>query len=103
MSRVKSEVLSFIEIFKRYPETVDLFTNCACYWFAKILHERFPSSYIVYNPVDIHFATCINGDVYDITGILETTEYCPWFDWEEYKGWSLDADEIERTCVLMSN
>lgn len=103
MFLVKSEVLSFIEIFNKNSETVDLFTNCACYWFAKILHERFPLSYIVYNPVEIHFATRIGCYVYDITGKLDSDDSSPWIDWEEYKGYALDADEIERTCVLMSH
>lgn len=99
---MKNDVLSFIKIFRRYSDSVELFTNCACYWFAKILNERFPSSYIVYNPEDVHFATWIDGDVYDITGILDSVND-PWFDWEQYKEDAIDSDEIERLCVLMSN
>ena len=47
------DVLGFISRFTRcgeYPQVIEAFTCGCCYWFAKILHLRFPVSEIVYGP-----------------------------------------------------
>lgn len=76
------EVLDFIKIFQSESNKV-LFQDTACYWFAKILNERFEYSSIYYNPHIIHFATKIGGKLYDISGALEEVED-EYYDFEMY-------------------
>ena len=76
-----------------------LFTECACFWFAIILHQRFKDSSIVYNPELVHFATKINGRVYDISGELSYPS--DYVDWEDYRLNSLDSSLIVRDCILL--
>lgn len=93
-----STILEFIRIFQS-PSNRILFTECACFWFAVILHQRFPESSIVYDPQQVHFATKIQGRVYDITGIIEDDE--DYIDWEYYSAHYDDADMIETYCINM--
>ena len=91
-----SEILSFIKVFHS-PSNEILFKDCACYWFSHILHTRFPDSCIMYNPHQVHFATKINGTIYDIEGIIEDdSEY---IDWEEYSTYADDIDMIISNCI----
>ena len=91
-------ILEFIKIFNSPSNTI-LFTECACYWFSVILHQRFPNSSIVYDPHQVHFATKINGKVYDITGlVVEDSDY---IDWEYYSSSSDDADMIMKYCIRL--
>lgn len=93
------EVITFIKHFQT-PETIKVFTQGCCYWFAKILHERFENSRIVYNPVSGHFACHYDGLIYDITGCLGgPTEN--WFLWSVYqKVEPLDSERVRRYCIL---
>lgn len=93
-----SEVLEFIKIFQS-PSNNELFQECACYWFAKILQERFEGSSIVYNPSNIHFATKIKDRIYDISGQVEYSS--DYIDWEEYSTYSYDANLIIENCILL--
>lgn len=88
------EILNFIEVF-RNESTEELFTECACYWFSRILVERFGGD-IMYSPGEIHFATEIYGTLYDITGEIESEGYIPW---ESYN--LSDRDEIYESCILL--
>lgn len=91
-----TEVLEFIKKFNS-PFTEELFTTCACYWFSVILNQRFHNSTIVYNPDQIHFATKIDGVVYDILGVVEDdSEY---IDWSQYQITADDADTIIYNCI----
>lgn len=91
-----SNILEFIKIFDS-PSNKILFTECACYWFSEILHQRFSNSVIVYNPHLVHFATKINGRVYDINGIVEDDE--DYVEWERYSSYADDADMIIKYCI----
>lgn len=93
---MESTILEFIKVF-RSPETEELFTNCACFWFASILLLRFPKSEIMYNPETVHFATKIKGNLYDITGKLEDTE--GYVAWHHYNG--DDFEEVHKDCILI--
>lgn len=93
-----SEVLEFIEVFQS-PSNMTLFKDCACYWFAVILHERFEGSSIVYDPSNFHFATKIRDNVYDISGQVEYSS--DYVDWEEYSNYSYDSDIIIENCILL--
>lgn len=61
------EVLRFIAKFRG---SEDVFLNGCCYWFARILWERFGDydAVIAYEPCEGHFVTIINGRAYDIRG-----------------------------------
>ena len=90
------EVCDFIKHF-RNPGTIDVFTNGCCYWFAKILAERFDGM-IMYNPIDNHFATYIKNILYDITGRIKMDN--EWVDWDEYKLIDpLDSRRVIKYCI----
>lgn len=91
-----SDILSFINVF-RSPSNEILFKDCACYWFSHILHTRFPDSFIMYDPHQVHFATKIRGNLYDISGKIELVE--DYVYWEEYASISSDADMIIEYCI----
>lgn len=90
------KVIRFIEHFQNLG-TIDTFTNGCCYWFAKILEERFNGE-IMYNPVDNHFVTLIDGLLFDITGKLDNNEN--WYQWDEYKKLDeLETKRIYKYCI----
>ena len=67
----KQDVIDFINRFTGgggRGEVIETFSRGCCYWFAHILHSRFPRSEIRYDPAWNHFTCFINGRLYDITG-----------------------------------
>ena len=98
---MRDVILGFIRRFHQcrdIPSIVDVFTNGCCYWFAYILHARFPDSEIVYSDRFIHFATKINGIVYDIRGVVPSQD--EYVSWEEFrKADETHADRIIRDCI----
>lgn len=99
---MEDDVLKFIERFTQGGKnkgTIDTFSNGCCYWFAVILKHRFPwSSVIVYDPIANHFATKIDGDVFDITGKI-TSESRRWIPWDNGYEDKLHAERIQRDCI----
>ena len=94
------EVVSFIDHFQNLG-TIDIFTNGCCYWFAKILEERFEGS-IMYNPVDNHFATLIDTHLYDILGEIPGDIRIDdnWYFWDEYEKLDpLETGRIYKYCI----
>lgn len=94
------EVLNFIKAFTDFGTPVkECFTCGNCYWFAYILHSRFPGSSIVYDVVANHFACQICGKVFDITG--DVTKQYHWDFWErlihDYD--PLVISRIQRDCI----
>lgn len=96
-----NEVTDFI-CGMRNDGTMHAFLEGYCYWFAHILYSRFlpyVKTYIMYNQILGHFATSINGKLYDITGRIEDDGN--WVEWEQWK-----KDEpcyskvVERDCIL---
>jgi len=95
----ESEILNFIKRFQN-EGTVKTFTEGCCYWFAKILDERFNEfdyePQICYNPKENHFATLINFRLYDITGDLGEMKDLPdWKYWDKYQ-YKEDEKVVER-------
>jgi hypothetical protein len=98
-------VLRFIERFTNSgtkEEVIDIFTNGCCYWFAKILFERFAdsdfSTHVVYDEVANHFGCYIDGAVYDITG--DITDKYTWRSWYDVNHTDkLHAERISRDCI----
>ena len=94
-------VLRFIREFKRFDtgQVTRTFTNGYCYWFAFILHTRFPDSEIVYYSAGNHFACKIGKRIFDITG--DITDQNHFFEsWEEYqKIEPADSAQVIKYCV----
>lgn len=68
----QDEILKFINEFQT-KETIDLFTNKCCYWFAQILINRFGGE-IWYSDVNCHFYAAImvipnKWKLFDINGL----------------------------------
>lgn len=68
---MKEEILDFIK--RRWREAGDLFQNENCYWFARILEERFPSVFIAYDAINGHFVGMDKqtGELYDSKGVYK--------------------------------
>lgn len=103
---MESEIMLFISRFTgggRFKEVIQVFTSGACYWFAKILHERFsrcvgdPDVTLVYDATINHFGCKINGRVYDITG--DCTEEYNWSRWPTFEDISWER-RVVRDCIL---
>lgn len=77
---MKDEVIEFI--LRRFPINC-YWLNGNCYYFALILHDRFPGSSIYYNPIDGHFVTKVGNNYYDWHGIYIHTNNL--IEWEKYK------------------
>lgn len=98
---MRKDVLKFVSRFTsdgKFDQVKTTFTSGCCYWFAFVLLCRFPDdSRIVYDEVENHFATEIDGKVYDITGEI-TGKYNmrPWTDLQD----DLLRDRIYRDCIL---
>lgn len=88
-------VENFLKRFHFSENINDVFISGCCYWFAKILYDRFALTYgavIMYDEVENHFGTKIAGRVYDITGDV-TLKY-------EWKAWSDVDDELLRSRII---
>jgi hypothetical protein len=83
----KSEIMQFIS---RFAGSEDVFLHGCCYWFARILEERFLHRFelhIKYEPVEGHFVIWIHGRYYDVRGDVT----------EMYRGKPMyDLDELEK-------
>lgn len=81
MSKSNSCILAFI---RRFYPVRDFFLYGFCYYFAKILYDRFspivPSCVIMYNMVQNHFAVLIEGCLYDASGVIPSEGFIPWND-----------------------
>ncbi len=99
---MSEKVLRFIDRFTmggKRQQVVDAFTCGCCYWFARILYERFRlygASEIVYDQVENHFGCRIDGRVYDICG--DVTEQYDWDSWP-IQGDPSHTNRILRDCI----
>lgn len=95
----KEMVLSFIRRFQEHDrngDVSDLFLNGCCYWFAKILCDRFEGGVIVYDPVRNHFAAQIAARFYDITGeIVSGYSFIPWLMYED----PVHKQRLVKQCI----
>lgn len=95
-------ILDFIRQFRDLGAE-NTFSNGMCYYFTIILRRRFGSSNcpIMYDQVANHFATEIEGRIYDITGdITDNPEY-HWERWSDVKKQDPAlAKIIRRDCIL---
>ena len=98
-----SHVLAFISRFTQNGKLKDVercFTDGCCYWFARILYERFKDwgPVLMWDDVDKHFGTLIFDRVYDITG--DANEGHQWQVWKDYRGREpKQAKMVWENCV----
>lgn len=85
----------------------DNFLHGNCYWYARILQERFQPWFttdIMYNQIENHFCCRINttiGHFYaDIRGVFAVGEPDGWVVWQNYINEEpLDAARVYRDCI----
>lgn len=96
-------ILNFIKQFRDFgPQVVDCFSNGMCYQFMTILRKRFGPfcTTPVYDETLNHFATEIDGRIYDITGDITDNQEYHWKRWttvvaEDYRR----SEIIRRDCI----
>lgn len=106
--RLRQTILNFIARFTnngKRQEVIECFSCGCCYWFAKILWNRFvdvvdTDCYIIYDPIINHWACCIDSRAYDITGDITDNEEYSWHDWNRfmYQDASL-MKRLYRDCI----
>ena len=89
---MKDEVIEFI--LRRFPINC-YWLNGNCYYFALILHERFPNSAIYYDQIEGHFVTKIGDNYYDWHGInIHAPQSEGLVKWDEYE--QIDSSHYHR-------
>ena len=87
----------FIKKFSNFgKQVVECFTKGNCFWFAVVLAMEFAGE-IYYDPIVGHFATMINGVMYDITGAVKNTN--DFMSLEEIRKDELLWARLQRDCV----
>ena len=90
-------ILRFIKKFSDFGnQVVECFTKGNCFWFAMVLAMEFAGE-IYYDPIVGHFATMIDGAMYDITGVVENTSN--FVSLEEIRKDELLWARLRRDCV----
>ena len=91
-----SEILDFIS--RRWKKDAN-WLDGNCYWFAYILHTRFPQLQIYYVPIDGHFVCGDGMNFYDWTGLVLLDE-SPMLLSDIEKQDPLWFSYIVRDCIL---
>ncbi len=75
-----------------------VFTCGCCYWFAAILCMRFSGrTRMMYDQVENHFVTEIDGRMYDITGdVTDKYDVEPWDELDD----DLLKSRLVRDCIM---
>lgn len=95
-------ILDFIRQFRDLGAE-NTFSNGMCYYFTTILRRRFGTSngIIMYDQVTNHFATEIEGRIYDITGDVTANPEYHWECWTDVRKHDPAlAKLIRRDCIL---
>lgn len=90
----ENEILKFIE---RFGSAKTLFLFGYCYWFAKILEERF-GGIICYMPIMNHFITRIHNKYYDASGEIKPDEQVYVWSTFQYK-YPTECRSIIAGCI----
>lgn len=85
------EVIEFIK--RRFPND-SMWLSGNCYYFALILHARFPQSKIIYDPINGHFIIQYKNTLYDWHGVYVPKNYSALIDWDEYA--TIDNEHYKR-------
>lgn len=101
----REEIDRFIHQFSKYGKQVTtLFTEDCCYWFARILQERFPEGEILFLPEEHHFVVQIEDRLWDIRGNVTNrfrqAKQIPWGETRGLQRWRIQRDYVrkERIC-----
>ena len=90
------------EFISHFHDCRNSFLNGNCYWFARVLQERFKPWYsadIMYNQIDNHFACRIDTLLFDANGIVNAN-LKNWVLWAGYLlNEPLDAARVYRDCI----
>ena len=90
-------ILHFIKKFSDFGnQVIECFTKGNCFWFATVLAMEFAGE-IYYDPIVGHFATMIDGVMYDITGAVENTS--DFVSLKEIRKDELLWARLQRDCV----
>ena len=90
-------ILHFIKKFSDFgTQVLECFTEGNCFWFAMVLAMEFTGE-IYYDPIVGHFATIIDGVMYDITGAIENTS--DFMSLKEIRKDELLWDRLQRDCI----
>lgn len=90
-------ILQFIKKFSDFGnQVVECFTKGNCFWFATVLAMEFAGE-IYYDPIVGHFATMIDGVLYDIAGAIKNTS--DFISLEEIRKDELLCARLQRDCV----
>lgn len=92
-------VEEFLNRFHLSSNIDEVFTSGCCYWFAFILFRRFirDGATIMYDEVENHFGTRINGIAFDITG--NVTEKYKWIEWVNLND-DAHKKRIIQECIM---
>lgn len=91
---IDQEVLDFI---KGFDSVKDFFLFGYCYWFARILEERF-FGVICYLPIKNHFIVRIHNEYYDASGKVKPDEKV--YTWATYQyKYPSECRSIVRGCI----
>ena len=69
---MEEEILDFIN--RRWKNTKANWTEGNCFWFARILADRFQDLSVYYLPISGHFVAGKNGVYFDVTGKIDLKE-----------------------------
>ena len=90
-------ILRFIKKFSDFgTQVLECFTEGNCFWFAMVLAMEFAGE-IYYDPIIGHFATMIDGVMYDITGVVNNTSN--FVSLKEIRKDELLCARLQRDCV----
>ena len=90
-------ILRFIKKFSDFgTQVLECFTKGNCFWFAMVLAMEFAGE-IYYDPIVGHFATMIDGVIYDITGVVKNTS--DFVSLKEIRKDELLWARLQRDCV----
>lgn len=91
----KNKILDFI---KTHFDKDCHWTSGNCFYFATILHTRFPHSEIWYDEIYNHFVCKIGSNFYDWNGIYKPKNAL--IKWKDYKKIDvLHYNRIVRDCI----
>jgi len=94
---MQTKVNMFLRRFHENRDVDTVFTCGCCYWFAVILHLRFPQSTIMYDQIANHFVTKIGDRLFDVTGdVTDQYDVIPWDELDD----SLLRARIVRDCIM---
>lgn len=110
---LNKKIKQFIDSFThsgKLKEVENIFSYGGCYWFARILYDRFylleleTDGDILYDPIINHFACRINDRIYDITGDITDSSIYDWCSWSDYTEIDeLETERIVKYCIRMED